>query len=102
MTAADFTALQARLFDRCKNLTDTKNKDYTKGNEDFLAFFKESGVDLDIPELKATGLMMKKHINAVYAYIKNEGSHESEPIEERIADAVNYLTFILALIKEKE
>lgn len=100
MNKDDFEKMRTKFFNDCKELTDKKGKDYTKGNEDVLSNFKEGGRDLGVPPMKTLGIFMKKHTDAIYNYIKEDGEHESEPIEERIKDATNYLIFLLALIKE--
>jgi hypothetical protein len=44
---------------------------------------------------------MKKHFDAIFNYIKTGGKSESEPIDTRLQDAINYLTFMKALIIEE-
>ncbi len=101
MNAEQFDQIRENLFKRCKEITDKKGKDYTKGSIDVLLNFKQGGSELGIPPIKTLGIFMKKHVDAIYHYIKTEGAHESEPIEERIADALNYLVFLKCLIDEK-
>lgn len=102
MNAEEFDKLRNSIFERCIELTKTKGDDYTKGNIDVLSNFKEGGTDLGVPAKKTMGIYMKKHIDAIFNYIKNDGQVESEPISERIVDAINYLIFLQALIKDDE
>ena len=69
--------------------------------EDVLINFKEGGTDLGVSDIKTLGIYMKKHVDAIFNYIKTEGQSESEPIEMRIVDCINYLVFLQALIKDK-
>lgn len=102
MTQQEFENLREDIFTTCKSLTKTKGDDYTKGNQDVLINFKEGGTDLGVSELKTLGIYMKKHVDAIFNYIKTEGQSESEPINMRIVDCINYLIFMQALIKDKE
>lgn len=100
MIRTDFEKFRAKLMEEEDYITKTKGKDYTKSSEDCLANFKE-GEQLGLTPLQTAGMFAKKHIDAIYNYIKTNGKSESEPIRERIKDARNYLVFILALIEEE-
>lgn len=100
MTQPDFNTLQDQIFARCRELTDTKGKDYSKGNIDMLRNFKENAEEFNMTSLQATGLYMKKHVDAIYNYIKTNGQSESEPIGERLSDLINYVCFLAALIED--
>lgn len=102
MVKEDFIKMRSEIFDKCINITKSKGEDYTKGNVDVLSNFKEGGRDLGVPPMKTLGIFMKKHTDAISNYIKNDGQCESEPISERIADAINYLVFLQAIIKDEE
>lgn len=102
MNKQDFEKMRNEVFEKCTNITKSKGDDYTKGNVDVLSNFKEGGSQLGVPPMKTLGIFMKKHTDAINNYIKNEGQCESEPISERIADAINYLIFLQAIIKDEE
>jgi hypothetical protein len=102
MNAEDFKSIRKQIFTNCENLTEKKGHDYTKGNVDVLINFKEGGEDLGMTSYQTLGVLMKKHIDAIYNFIKTDGKHQSEPIESRIEDAINYLIFLYALKKESE
>jgi len=99
MTIEEFENIRNDIFNNCKKLTKTKGEDYTKGNKDVLINFKE-GDFLGLNSYQKLGVFMSKHIDAIYNYIKTGGEHESEPIETRIQDCINYLIFLYALTKE--
>ena len=101
MTKENFNKLREELFLECEKITKTKGDDYTKGNIDVLSNFKE-GSFLGLTPYQTIGVYMKKHTDAIFNYIKNEGECESEPIQGRILDAINYLVFLQAIIEERK
>ena len=101
MTRDQFIEFRKLLIEEEDLITRTKGKDYTKSSEDCLANFKEGAV-FGLTPLQTAGMFAKKHIDSIYNYIKTNGQSESEPIRERIKDARNYLTFILAIIEEEK
>lgn len=98
----EFNEMRKEVIKRCISLTDTKGKDYTKGNEDVLIAFKEGGSSFDVSPEKYLGFALKKQVDAIYSYIKTNGASQSEPIEMRIADAINYLIFLQGLVKDNK
>lgn len=100
MTELDFLKFRDNLLADAFNITMAKGKDYTKGSEDVLRNFKETGSDLGIEPLKVWGIFAKKHWDAIVAYLK--GKTESEPIRGRIIDLINYLVLLECLIAEQE
>ena len=101
MNRTDFVEFRKKLIEEEDLITQTKGKDYTKSSEDCLANFKEGSV-FGLTPLQTAGMLAKKHIDSIYNYIKTNGQSESEPIRERIKDARNYLTFILAIIEDQK
>ena len=84
----------------------SKGDDYTdngEGNadEDRLWNFKEVAKRFGVSPLTVWGIYWTKHNNAIEKFVRT-GQLASEPIEERIKDARNYLALGLALIKEDE
>jgi hypothetical protein len=102
MTNLEFYSLMDRLFQDAKAIAKSKGEDYTRGSEDALANFKEGGKDIDIDPIKVCWIFMNKHYQAITNYVKTNGQSESEPISERIKDAINYLVLMQALITEKQ
>jgi hypothetical protein len=99
MTTEEFSELRKELIKKCVNLTESKGKDYTKGNTNVLINFIEGADHFDVPVRKYLGFALKKQVDAIYNYIKTDGESQSEPIESRITDAINYLIFLNALNK---
>lgn len=100
MNQPDFERLQKEIFNQCFNLTRQKGEDYTRGNADVLHHFKETAKSFGIEPMQVCGIFMKKHFDAIFNFIKTGGKSESEPIETRLQDAINYLTFMRALVEE--
>ena len=90
-----------KLFNSCKDIAAAKGKDYTNGNADVLAFFKDSMDKLCVDPKKSCWIMMNKHYQAITAYVRTGGQSESEPISERIKDMINFLTLLNSLIVEE-
>lgn len=90
-----------KTFEECLELAKRKGADYTKGSEDALANFKEGGTDLDLSPEKVLMVMFRKHWTAIINYVRTGGQSESEPIDERLKDLINYAVLLKALIHER-
>jgi hypothetical protein len=101
MTREEFVKMRSKLLEECDQITVSKGLDYVKSSPDILLNFKEGEV-FGLTPLQTVGLFTKKHVDSIYNYIKTNGQSESEPIRERIKDAINYLIFINAIIEENE
>jgi hypothetical protein len=101
MTNKVFYELMDKTFTDCLALAKAKGEDYTKGSQDALANFKEGGKDIDLDPQKVCWIFMNKHYQAITNYIKTGGQSESEPIDERLKDMINYLVLLRGLIVER-
>ena len=101
MNIDKFLEVRTKLLEESLALTLKKGKDYTKGSEDVLRNFKETGADLGLSPEQVWGIFAKKHFDAIMSYIKHGGKHESEPIAERIKDLLNYLVLLYAILNEQ-
>lgn len=104
MSPKDFNLLLGKFIDDEVNILASKGQDYTdngEGNvdEDRLFNFKEVGKRFGISPLLVWGIYWTKHNNAIEKFIRT-GTVASEPIEERIKDARNYLALGAALIED--
>ncbi len=95
------TYISKFLEERCFKLMATKGKEYSLSGEDVNNNFKRLSAELGIPPQKILWIFLKKHLDAVLNYI-NTGKVESEHIDGRIADAVNYLLILSSLLAELE
>ena len=87
---------------KCAQVLEVKGKDYTIGNTDRMHNFKTAASNFGITPLQSIGLYMYKHMAAVMSYIKSGGQNESEPIEMRIVDNINYLLFLYKMVQEEK
>lgn len=101
MTRKDFSDLVESTYEECTEIIRAKGVDYTKSSEDALANFKETGKDIGIDPLQVWYIFAQKHWQAIANYVKTGGQSESEPIEGRIHDAINYLLLGKGLIVER-
>lgn len=90
------------LLDKCIKILETKGDDYTIGTGDRLHNFKTVAEFTGMFPEQALGIYLYKHMSAVYAYIKTGKKNESEPIEGRIADVVNYMLLFYKMVQERK
>jgi len=88
------------LLAHCAAIRFLKGKDYTDGN-DRLSNFKQAAQRLQITPNLVWAVYFGKHIDAIFSHVRN-GQVESEPIKDRIADAINYLLLYWAICVEAE
>lgn len=99
MTAGDFDQLVQAARTRQDRLLTTKGADYTRHSADRLANFKRTAAATGQSPLQVWAGLAFKHWDAILAYILT-GKTESEAIEGRLDDLVNYLFLLEALVKE--
>ncbi len=93
----------ARKFADCIELIRVKNSDYTqgKGSRDRIAHFREAAKDLDLPMMKIWQVFVRKHWATIQKFA-NGGKLESEPIDGRINDVINYMVLLAAIIEDEK
>ena len=101
MTTERLHQIVAKQFDECEALLKQKNADYAP-THDAVGNFKEAAAELGSTPYQILGVYLRKHLCAISAFIRNNGQLESEPIEGRITDAINYLVFLRALIVDRK
>lgn len=86
---------------KCWEIYDYKGNDYTRGKGDLdrTDNFKMAAENNGVTVLQAWGVYFYKHVSAVWRFLK-DGKVESEPIEGRIYDVINYAILLLLLVKE--
>ena len=85
----------------CWKIYDHKGNDYTRGlgDVDRTDNFKLAAENNGVTAFQAWGVYFYKHVAAVWRFLK-DGKVESEPIEGRVHDVINYSILLLLLIKE--
>ena len=91
----------AELAEQRKEIVDAKRPEYTEGDVDVLNNFKTIAKELDTDPLQVWYVYFRKHIASIGQYCKDQ-NRQSEPIDGRICDAMNYLELFYGLIKDKE
>lgn len=93
MTPKEFTVHQQKFFQVCVTITAAKNQDYSPDNI-FLAEVIDTAFELHVTVPIALGILLKKHWSAITSHVKGEKPLQSESIDNRLPDAVNYLSFL--------
>jgi len=101
MRQVDFyTLIEKTVLPECLSIMKSKGDAYS-GNTDKLGNFKRCASLADVPLQKAWFIYFVKHYDALCSYIKG-GYNDSEPIEGRINDMINYLFILRAIIEEQK
>lgn len=83
----------------CDKILKVKGADYTMKLPDRLANFREAAGFLGQSKYQVLGVYLFKHLTAVFSFLKH-GQVESEPIEGRIYDCVNYMLLLFKMVSE--
>lgn len=77
-----------------------KNADYS-GKDDRIANFRRLSVDLGLPMRQIWFVFFSKSLDAIRTYAR-DGQVESEPIRQRIVDAIDYLALLDMIVAEEK
>ena len=95
---SDFDA----ALNQCFKVLDVKGKDYTVGSKDRLANFNRAAELLGMQPEQVLAVYWYKHVVAILNYIRTGGQSESEPIEGRIVDNIDYMLLFWKMVAEKK
>lgn len=84
----------------CWAIYQRKGNDYTRGvgEGNRLDNFDRAAESVGVTWLQGWGVYFFKHVSALWRFVK-EGFVESEPIEQRCYDIINYVILLLMWIK---
>ena len=100
MTRREFDVLVDRVVeDGLKPLLEMKGHDYA-GDADALGSLRATAEQLGITPMQALLVYTKKHLDAIFTYAR-EGKLQSEPIETRRYDSMNYHLLAFALLVDE-
>jgi len=99
MTAKEFESLVNKRFQYCKEVLINKGNDYAPDTKDRLSNFREIAKRTVLNPLDIWTVLFEKHILSIETYMSKRNL-ESESIEDRITDTINYLLLGEALILE--
>ena len=100
MTLNEFNALLDKVLEQCRDIMNSKGVAYS-GTDDKFGNFKRIAKKLNLRTEQIWSVYFNKHIDAIDAYIRGEYS-DSEPIEGRIMDAINYLLLLYGILAEEK
>jgi len=99
MNKGDFNDLVDEVLREARQVLEDKNPEYTNLSGDVLNNFKEAARLTESAPLKVWSAYFIKHVLSVLTYVRR--SVESEPIEKRAIDLINFLCFFVALVREE-
>lgn len=97
MQLATFKRIVSDTFETIARLSETKGKEYARSNDQLANFKRLSGIGLTTYQVWA--VLYGKHQDAIFHFVQTH-STLSEPIENRIDDAILYLLLLKALVVE--
>ena len=100
MKAQKFYDLIEDLMDECMEIMKSKGLAYS-GKQDSFANFKRIGSNLSMSQFQVWFVFFSKHLDSLASWIREEYS-DSEPIESRIKDLINYLFLLYGMIEEEK
>lgn len=102
MTAYLGDAVFAQRFLDCMNIMRVKNVDYSQGENkrDRIAAFRRIARDINVSMKQAWAVFAQKHWGAIMKFVK-DGRVESEPIDGRINDLINYCVLFGAIVDDE-
>lgn len=99
MNRMDFEKLVNGTLNECIGIMGKKGNDYA-GNEDVLRNFKLNAERLGLRPEQIWAVYFMKHIDAILTYVSDQRI-QSEPIDGRIQDSINYLLLFQAMVTEE-
>ena len=100
MTHKEFEQAYEQLSDFSHALLFRKSAEYST-ETDKLHNFKQAAELQEVSNKKALGGMMAKHTISVYDMINSDKQQPTELWQEKLADSINYLYLLWALVKEE-
>jgi len=95
MSNSRFYGMVEAMMLKCIEVMQTKGKEYTESSDNKLANFEAESLETDVPVLDIIHIFSNKHQKAINNYRKT-GQVESEALEMRFVDRINYLFLELA------
>lgn len=100
LTRSELIAHADQTFSDALDILKAKGQDYALDG-DALANFKSVAERTGQTPLQVWAVYFQKHAMSIEAFVRN-GKVESEPIESRVHDAINYLLFLVPLATEQK
>jgi hypothetical protein len=100
MNLQEFESLRNHMRIMRDRIVEKKRPEYTHGREDVLYNFKSVAEECGISPLQSWYTYARKHVASIAQYCKHPALPMSEPISGRIADLMNYLELLQAIIED--
>lgn len=100
MTNEQFDILMEQLSTYRRSIVLAKRPEYTEGHPDVLNNFKVVAKELGLTPIQVWYVYFRKHVASISQFAGHPERTQSESIDGRIADAVNYLELLYALVHE--
>lgn len=84
-----------------RNIRDAKGPEYTVGSSNRLDNFDLVARQLNLTPEQVLSVFTYKHWTSVLSYCANPDRKMSEPIENRIADMINYLLLLYLMVHRR-
>lgn len=97
MNIQDFNKLVDEQFNVCKELLETKGKEYAPDASDRLSAFKSASCMLHRTPIQALGGQMSKHTVSLFEMIEG-GCQDMDLWQEKLTDQINYLLLLKGLL----
>jgi len=101
MNQQEFQETRNYLLDKCQEIMEAKQPEYTQKNIDILNNFKSTAESIGIEPMEVWAVFFNKHIQAILTHAGDPYMPQAEPIESRYADAINYLLLGFSLIQDR-
>ncbi|KKL86547.1 hypothetical protein LCGC14_1943610 [marine sediment metagenome] len=95
MSNSQFYGMVEAMMLKCIEVMQTKGKEYTESSDNKLANFEAESLETNVPVLDIIHIFANKHQKAINNFRKT-GRVESEALEMRFVDRINYLFLELA------
>lgn len=96
----DYKSVAQDLIDLAASIEARKRPSYTGGDSDVLRNFKRDAAEAGISPLQNWHTHFLKQVAAINRWARTPTQEQSEPIEQRFADLINYCKLGLALKEE--
>ena len=88
MNQQEFKETKKYLLDKCQEIMEAKQPEYTQKNIDILNNFKSTAESIGIEPMEVWAVFFNKHIQAILTHAGDPTMPQAEPIESRYADAI--------------
>lgn len=102
MTQERYLEVKQGMLDLVSSIQESKGPAYCIGSEDRLANFYRTAERTRKTPFGVWSILFDKQVNAIMEYCNDPSAPQSEPIDQRISDAIGYLMLLYGLVKDAE